>query len=106
MKVIIAPTKKNIFIFSLVALLGAFVYVGIWPFIVGGSHMESFCGALPGGLSAAEVKERALQQDLRLVYVPNEPRAFIHDPRSMGRFICKLEFRDEHLVSAKYFFND
>ncbi len=99
-------SKKYIFLFSLLALLGAFVYVGIWPFIVGGSHMESFCGTLQSGLSPAEVKARVLQQDLRMVYVPNEPRAFIHDPRSMGRFICQLEFRDEHLVSAKYFFND
>ncbi len=95
-------------IFSLLgsALLGAVFYIGVWPFIVGGSRMESFCRSLSNGFSVSEVASLAAKKGFRMNYLSKEQRALVHEPRSMGRFICVLEFREDRLVSAKYVFND
>lgn len=98
--------RKIIFSFLGIALLGSFFYIGLWPFIVGGSRMESFCSSLPNGLSAAEVTSLAAQKGYRLSRMSKEQRAFVQEPRSMGRFKCDLEFREERLVSAKYALDD
>ena len=98
--------RKVIFSFLGIALLGAFFYYGLWPFIVGGSRMESFCSSLSKGLSVTEVASLAAQKGHRLSRLSKEQRALVHEPRSMGRFLCDLEFREERLVSAKYVLND
>jgi hypothetical protein len=98
--------RKIIFSILGIAILGAFFYIGLWPFIVGGSHMESFCSTLPKGSSVSEVASLANQMGYRMGRLSKEQRALVHEPRSMGRFLCDLEFRDERLVSAKYVFND
>jgi len=68
--------------------------------------MESFCRTLPTGSSFAKVVSLASQNGYRVSHLSKEQRAFVHEPRSMGRFICSLQFREEHLVSAKYVLND
>lgn len=98
--------KKTILSFIGVALLGALFYLGVWPFIVGGSHMESFCRSLTPGLSVSELNALVSGKGYRMTAVSNEQRAIIHDTRSMGRFLCEVEFREGRLVSAKYRFND
>jgi hypothetical protein len=98
--------RKVIFSFLGIALLGLFFYIGLWPFIVGGSRMESFCSSLSDGLSVAEVARLAAQKGYRLSRLSKEQRVLVHEPRSMGRFLCVLEFREERLVSAKYALND
>lgn len=98
--------RKVIFSFLDIALLGAFFYIGLWPFIVGGSRMESFCSSLSNGWSVAEVASLAAQKVYRLSSLSKEQRALVHEPRSMGRFLCALEFREERLVSAKYVLNE
>ena len=98
--------RKVIFSFLGIALLGVFFYIGLWPFIVGGSRMESFCTSLSNGLSIAQVESLAAQNGYRLSRLSKEQRALVHEPRSMGRFICDVEFREERLVSAKYVLND
>ena len=95
------PRRKVIFSFLGIALLGAFFYVGLWPFIVGSCRMESFCSSLSNGLSVTEVASLAAQKGYRLGRLLKEQRALVHEPRSMGRFLCVLEFREERLVSAK-----
>lgn len=98
--------KKVVFSCLGIAIIGTFFYIGIWPFILGGSRMETFCTTLHGGLSIAEVENLARNEGYRLNYLPKEQRAFVHEPRSMGRFICNLELSEERLKSAKYFLND
>ena len=68
--------------------------------------MKSFCTSLPNGLSIAQVESLAAQNGYRLSRLSKEQRALVHEPRSMGRFICDVEFREERLVSAKYVLND
>ena len=87
--------KKVIFSLLGAALLGALFYFGLWPFIVGGSRMESFCRSLSNGFSVSEVGNLAAKKGFRMNYLPREQRALVHEPRSMGRFICVLEFREE-----------
>jgi hypothetical protein len=106
MRVVSISRRKIIFSFLGTALLGALFYIGLWPFIVGGSRMESFCSSLSNGLSVAQVESLAAQNGYRLSRLSKEQRALVHEPRSMGRFICDVEFREERLVSAKYVFND
>ena len=98
--------RKVIFSFLGIALLGAFFYFGLWSFIVGGSRMESFCNSLPNGLSVSEIASVAAKKGYRMGHLSKEQRALVHEPRSMGRFLCVLEFREERLVSAKYALND
>ena len=98
--------RKVIFSFPGITLLCAFFYIGLWPFIVGGSRMESFCSSLSKGLSVTEVASLAAQKGYRLSRLSKEQRALVYEPRSMGRFVCVLEFREERLVSAKYVPND
>lgn len=88
------------------ALLGAFFYLGVWPFIVGGSHMETFCRSLTAGLSVAELDKLVADKGYRLTAMPKEQRAIVHDSRSMGRFVCDVEFREGRLTTAKYSYND
>lgn len=106
MRVEAISRRKAIFGFLGIALLSAFFYIGLWPFIVGGSRMESFCNSLSNGLSAAEVANLAAQKGYRLSRSSKEQRAFVHEPRSMGRFLCDLEFREERLAAAEYVLND
>lgn len=97
---------KTILSFLGIALLGALFYLGVWPFIVGGSHMESFCHSLTAGIPVAELDKLVAEKGYRLTAVSKEQRAFVHDSRSMGRFLCEVEFRDGRLATAKYTFND
>ena len=98
--------KITIFRFLGIALLGAIFYFGIWPFIVGGSRMELFCNSLAPGVSVSELSTLSSEKGYRLSAVPKDQRAFVHESRSMGRFLCEVEFREDRLVSAKYVFND
>lgn len=98
--------KKTIFSILGAALLSAILYIGIWPFIAGGSHMESFCRSLTPGLSAAELDRLVAGMGYRSTAMSKGQRALIHDSRSMGRFLCDVEFRDGRLTTAKYTHND
>jgi len=89
-----------------IAIFGVIFCVGIWPFIVGGSRMESFCSGLPLGPSIFEVTSLAAQKGYGLGPLSKDQRTFVHESRSMGRFLCDLEFPEERLASAKYVFND
>lgn len=97
---------KTIFILLGTALLGAIFYLGVWPFIVGGSHMESFCRSLTVGLSETELDKLVAEKGYRITTMPKEQRAIIHDSGSMGRFLCEVEFREGRLTTAKYTYND
>jgi hypothetical protein len=98
--------KKVVFRILGIILLGVFFYIGVWPFIIGGSRMESFCSSLTNGLSFKEVEKLAIQKGYRMGRLSKEQQAIIHEPRSMGRFLCVLKFRDDRLTSAKYAYND
>jgi len=88
-----------------IILLGVFSYIA-WPFIVGGSRMESFCNSLTNGLSFKEVEKLATPKGYRMTRLSNDQQSLVHEPRSMGRFLCVLKFRDDRLISAKYENND
>jgi hypothetical protein len=98
--------KKTIYSILGIVLLGAIFYLGVWPFIVGGSHMETFCRSLTVGIPTAELDKLVADKGYRLTAMPKEQRAIVHDSRSMGRFLCEVEFRDGRLAAAKYTYND
>lgn len=98
--------KKTIFSILGTTLLGAIFYLGVWPFIVGGSHMETFCRSLTAELSVAELDKLVAEKGYRITTMPKEQRAIIHDSRSMGRFLCEVEFREGRLTMAKSTYND
>jgi hypothetical protein len=81
-------------------LLAGLGYV-IWPFIFGRTEMQSFCTGLPMGASLPQVQALAAAKGY-LVSSQIDGKAFVHDPRSMGRFNCELHFVGASLVSAPY----
>jgi len=87
-------------------LLGALFYFAVWPFVVGGSNMQAFCRSLAKDTLISRVRDIVQQTRYRMSPPDKEGRAFIHDPRSFGRFICEVHFKDERLVSARYQQND
>jgi hypothetical protein len=87
-------------------LIAAFLYLGVWPFLVGGGRMESFCLSLETGTPISRVRDVVQQKQYRVAYSDKTGQAIIHDPRSFGRFVCEVQFKDERLVSARYQDND
>lgn len=89
--------------FNLVAgllLLAGLGYM-FWPFIAGRSQMQHFCTTLPIGASVSQVQALVAARGYK-VSSPIDGEAFVHDPRSMGRFNCVLHFDGKELVSAPY----
>jgi hypothetical protein len=73
----------------------------LWPFVVGRKQMQQFCASLPAGASLSQVQGLANARGYRVSsLIDNE--AFVHDPRSMGRFNCALHFGSKGLASAPY----
>lgn len=77
----------------------------VWPFMVGPGRMQSFCSSLAAGAPLAQIRVQAAQHGYR-VSSPVEGRAFVHEPRSFGRFTCDLQFGSDGLASSVYLFND
>lgn len=101
---IISSRRKRIGVVIGVLLLAGLGWF-LWPFIAGPRQMQSFCSSLAVGSSAAQVQAQAAQQGYRVSSLI-EGRAFVHDPRSFGRFTCDLRFGPDGLVSSVYSFND
>ena len=90
---------------ALVAVLLLGLGYMVWPFIVGGGQMESFCNALKIGSSGSEIRKAVSDRGYRIA-LGKEPKGLIHDTRSFGRFTCEVHFKDDRLVSARYFQNN
>jgi hypothetical protein len=85
-------------------LLSGLIYL-FWPFVVGRGQMQAFCASLLPGATLAQVQGKASAHDYRVSSLI-EGQAFVHDPRSMGRFNCVLHFAQNGLASSPYADND
>ena len=87
------------------ALAGLVLLAGLaymfWPFVVGRSQMQHFCSTLPMSASLSHVQALVAARGYKISSLING-EAFVHDPRSMGRFNCVLHFDGNGLVSAPY----
>jgi len=86
------------------ALLAALAY-WLYPFLAGGSNMQSFCDKLRANAPRSEVERAVADAGFRLT-IGEDQNGFVHDPRAFGRYICDVEFEGNRLVSARYFLND
>ena len=100
----LSPRRNRIGVVLGMMLLAGLGWV-VWPFIVGPGQMQSFCSALAVGTSVAQVQAQAAQHGYRVSSLI-EGRAFVHEPRSFGRFTCDVQFGPNGLVSSVYSFND
>lgn len=100
----ISHRRKRISVVLGLSLLAGIGWVA-WPFMVGPGQMQSFCSSLAVGTSVAQVQIQAAQHGYRVSSLV-EGRAFVHEPRSFGRFTCDLQFKSDGLVSSVYLFND
>ncbi len=100
----IPPRRKRIGVVLGLLLLAGLGWV-VWPFIAGPGQMQSFCSSLAAGTSVAQAQAQAAQHGYRVSSLI-EGRAFVHEPRSFGRFTCDLRFGPNGLVSSVYSFND
>ncbi len=73
----------------------------LWSFVVGRAQMQHFCTTLPLGASVSQVQALITARGYKVSSLING-EAFVHDPRSMGRFNCVLHFDAKGLVSAPY----
>jgi hypothetical protein len=73
----------------------------VWPLIFGRTEMQNFCAVLPVGASFVQVQALAAGKGYRVSSLIDD-KAFVHDPRSMGRFNCELHFGSRGLVSSPY----
>ena len=100
----ITPRRKRIYV-----VLGLLLLAGlggiVWPFIVGPGQMQNFCSSLAVGTSVTQVQAQAAQHGYRVSSLI-EGRAFVHEPRSFGRFTCDLQFGSNGLLSSVYSFSD
>jgi hypothetical protein len=100
----LTPRRKRIGVVLGLLLLAGPGWV-VWRFIASPGQMERFCNSLVVGTSSEQVKAQAAQHGYRVSSLM-EGRAFVHEPRSFGRFTCNLEFGPDGLVSSIYSFND
>jgi hypothetical protein len=82
-------------------LLLAGLGYAVWPFIFGRTEMQNFCAVLPVGTSLSQVQALAAAKGYRVSSLI-DGEAFVHDPRSMGRFNCELHLGSTGLVSSPY----
>ena len=100
-------TKRNrVWLILGAALLAGVLYVALWPFLVGGGNMQSFCESLTKDTPLGQVNSTAKQNGYRMALPDKDGRALIHEPRSFGRYICEVQFSEERLISARYQYND
>ena len=85
-------------------LVGGFAYL-VYPFMVGGSKMKSFCEAIKVGELEGSVLARSDDRG----YTSRElekGRLLLIDSRAMGRFICDVSISDGKIVGVTYVHND
>lgn len=99
-----SPRRKRIGVVFGLLLLAGLGWI-IWPFMASPGQMRSFCSSLAAGNSVEQVQAQAAQHGYRVSSLI-EGRAFIHEPRSFGRFTCDLQFGSDGLVSSVYLLND
>jgi len=100
----ISPRRKRIGVALGLLLLAGIGWI-VWPFIASPGQMQNFCNSVVVGSSVAQVQAQAAQHGYRVSSLI-EGRAFVHEPRSFGRFTCDLQFGTNGLVSSVYSFND
>ncbi len=98
--------RKTLLVVAGALVLGGLIYVGVWPFVVGGSDMQAFCHSLAKDLPISRVRDNVQQLRYRMTPPDKEGRSLIHDSRTFGRFICEVQFKEERLASARYRQND
>lgn len=86
-------------------LLLGFIGYTVWPFLAGPGQMSSFCQTLTMGSSLDEIQKKVANHGYRL-RIDEKGAGPIVDMRSMGRFICHVEFSQGRLTSARYLHND
>jgi hypothetical protein len=96
--------RRKIGIAFAVALVGALVYL-LSPLVLGAGDMREFCRSLRPGATQSEVRAAASARGFRVSAVAGD-RAFVHDPRSFGRFVCALRVSGDALESASFEDND
>lgn len=85
-------------------LAAGFGYL-VYPLIVGGTRMQSFCEAIQVG----ELEQNVLARAGDRGYTRRElekGRLLLIDSRAMGRFICDVSISDGKIVAVTYVHND
>jgi hypothetical protein len=98
--------RKTLSIAAGCLLLGAFLYIAVWPLLVGQGNMQALCKSLATDMPISQVRDIVQRNQCRMTSPDKTGRALIHDPRSFGRFNCEVAFKNDRLASARYRLND
>jgi len=82
-------------------LLGIFGYV-VYPFILGGENMESFCTTIQVGESMNVVSARANDSGYSVRAMEEQNKVLIIDSAAMGRYICEVSSSNDQVTSTQY----
>lgn len=78
----------------------------LWmPFFTTPKEMRAYCEQLTLGTTMDAIKESSAPRGYKVTDL-KDGGAVVHEPRSMGRFVCNLQFEEGKLKSSKYNFND
>jgi hypothetical protein len=87
-------------------LILGFVGYTIYPLVLGGRHMESFCESIQVGDSEVDVLARALDSGYTKLEVAEHGQLLLIDSRAMGRYICDVSISNGEVAGSRYVFND
>jgi hypothetical protein len=99
-----SPTRAILLSVGLAAL-AFLLYIGVWPFLTGGSSMARLCEGIHPGDDVALVRLRAGAAG----YVVSKLAAgqlLIVDRAAMGRHLCEIRLTGDRVGSSRYVHND
>ncbi len=99
-----SPLRKRLNTIGGVLLLGGIWYL-IHPFWTGAERMRGFCSSLPIVTSMDNLRRLTADRGFDLALGVDQ-HGYIHEKRSMGRFLCEIQLRGNRLESAAYQNND
>ena len=84
-----------------------FIIYMIYPFIVGGDKMETFCNSIKTGDSKVNLFERAKELGYKIrIFEKNEKEIImVIDEEAMGRYICDVSISEDKVIESSYSFN-
>jgi len=86
-------------------LILGFIGYSVYPLIVGGGKMESFCETVQVGESKEDVLARALSSGYTSRESAEYGQLMLIDSRAMGRYICIVSISDGKVTGSKYVVN-
>jgi hypothetical protein len=99
---IVGKLMKNIVGLMILGFIGYTVY----PIMVGGEKMKTFCETVLLKESKETLLDRAQESGYSSRDLEKQGQILLIDSTAMGRYICEVTISDNKVTGAKYVFNN